>query len=155
MQARKLVCSCDACICGRYESCSKQVQLGGKMKRVAVTVIGDGLNQPQLANLEQWSKYLSKGTIFAVNSDPNERREGLYWLAQALGPAYPAPANMVHATDQFEEGWLIAPSKVGVRHEPSLPLPSSHLTSTLLPTSHSSRTCSNPTATVLLARADQ
>ena len=104
MQARKLVCSCDACIRGRYESCSKEVQLGGKMKRVAVTVIGDGLNQPQIANLEQWSKYLKKGTIFAINSDPNERREGLYWLAQALGPAYPAPASVVHATDQFEVG---------------------------------------------------
>ena len=104
MQARKLVCACDACMRGRYESCSKVVPLGGQMKRVAVTVTGDRLNQPQLASLEEWSKYLAKGTLFGVNSDPNERREGFYWLAQALGPAYPAPANMVHATDQFEVG---------------------------------------------------
>ena len=111
MQARKLICSCDACLRGRYECCSKVAQLGGKMHRVQVEVTGDGLNQPQLASLEAWSKYLTKGTLFAVNSDPCERREGLYWLARALGPAYPAPARMVHATDQFEEGWLVVPAQ--------------------------------------------
>ena len=40
-----------------------------------------------------------------------KRCQGLYWLARALGPAYPAPAHMVHATDQFEEGWLVVPAQ--------------------------------------------
>jgi len=111
MQARKLMCSCNQCIRGRYENCEKSISLGGKMRRVKLTVLGDGLSQPQLASLAEWSRHLDKGVIFACNSDPAERREGLYWLALANGPAYPAPADMVHATDQFEEGWLVVPAQ--------------------------------------------
>jgi len=31
-------------------------------------------------------------------------------LLLTRGPAFAAPSNMVHATDQFEEGWLVVPA---------------------------------------------
>jgi len=64
-----------------------------------------------LERLGSRHEQVHKGVIFACNSDPAERREGLYWLALASGPAFAAPADMVHATDQFEEGWLVVPAK--------------------------------------------
>ena len=33
--------------------------------------------------------------------------EGVYWLAQLLDVAFPATAAMAHASDVFEEGWLL------------------------------------------------
>ena len=38
-------------------------------------------------------------------------REGQYWLALLLDAAFPATAAMAHASDVFQEGWLIVKAK--------------------------------------------
>ena len=49
--------------------------------------------------------------LVAFTSHASERRlwpmEGCYWLARTLGPAFAVPASQVHASDYFEEGWLV------------------------------------------------
>ena len=45
--------------------------------------------------------------LFAAVCD----REGQYWLALLLDAAFPATAAMAHASDVFQEGWLIVKAK--------------------------------------------
>ena len=46
--------------------------------------------------------------LVAVRADRAEHYiEGVYWLARLCGPAFAAPSRLVHATSEFEEGWLI------------------------------------------------
>jgi len=47
--------------------------------------------------------------IVAMNVEKDDLwMEGPYWLIKLLGPAFPAPSELVHAGSVFEEGWLIA-----------------------------------------------
>lgn len=65
----------------------------------------------QLEELAAWSEQLTSGMLVAFTSHASERRlwpmEGCYWLARTLGPAFAVPASQVHASDYFEEGWLV------------------------------------------------
>ena len=50
--------------------------------------------------------------LVAVRAERAEHYiEGVYWLAHLLGPAFPAPSRLVHATSVFEEGWMIVPAQ--------------------------------------------
>ena len=61
---------------------------------------------PQLKELAEFAKLLDKNKLIAVNCDA-----GGYWLARCSGPAFPVPADMIHTTEQFEEGWLVVPAR--------------------------------------------
>ena len=55
---------------------------------------------------------LKADSIVAVRVPPDQRRlwpeEGDYWLVHIDSEAFEAPADLVHSTDEIEEGWLIA-----------------------------------------------
>lgn len=58
--------------------------------------------------LEEFAEKLEGGVLVAVNAADDERGiEGDYWLALLLGGAFVCPVNLVHATDDFEAGWLV------------------------------------------------
>ena len=62
----------------------------------------------QLLQLHEFGELLEKGMLVAANAADDERHlEGDYWLALLVGGAFECPADMVHATDVFEEGWLV------------------------------------------------
>ena len=68
------------------------------------------VGMPQLDALEEWGEGLEKGQVVAVRVDGSEvqKHNGQrHWLAQVLGPAFQLPDSMVHATQGYEEGWLV------------------------------------------------
>jgi|EP00966_Prymnesium_polylepis_P057342 hypothetical protein len=62
-----------------------------------------------MQSLEEFGDKLEAPMIVAMNVDKDDLwMEGPYWLIKLLGPAFPAPSELVHAGSVFEEGWLIA-----------------------------------------------
>ena len=109
MQARPMWCICAACLLGRFNDCSMQAEMGGRMRQVtAPLAVGVQERQPQMQSLEAWGDQLKDGMICAMRADKDDLwMEGPYWLVRLLGPAFPAPSNLVHTGSEFEEGWLI------------------------------------------------
>ena len=66
----------------------------------------------QIDSLLEWGALLKVGMVVAVRVPPDQRRlwpeEGDYWLVHIDSEAFEAPADLVHSTDEIEEGWLIA-----------------------------------------------
>jgi uncharacterized membrane protein YgcG len=58
--------------------------------------------------------------------------EGVYWLAVLLDAAFPATAKMTHASDVFEEGWLLVQAK-WYKYEPDAKHPKGWRGYSLLP----------------------
>ena len=59
-------------------------------------------------SLQEWADNLKANLLVAFKAAADQRHlEGDYWLAKVLGPAFPAPADMVHAGTEYKEGWLI------------------------------------------------
>jgi hypothetical protein len=83
----------------------------GTMHRVAVPWLS-GPALRQLEELAAWGEMLKSGMIVAFTADAAETHiEGSYWLALIEGPAHPVPESQVHASDQFEEGWLVVKAR--------------------------------------------
>ena len=58
--------------------------------------------------LQEWANNLKPNLLVAFKAAADQQNlEGDYWLAKILGPAFPAPADMVHAGTEYREGWLI------------------------------------------------
>ena len=54
------------------------------------------------------TEMLKAGMIVGYTANASETHiEGSYWLALIKGPAFPVPESQVHASDQFEAGWLV------------------------------------------------
>ena len=75
---------------------------------MAPLAVGVQERLPQMQSLETWGDQLKDGMICAMRADKDDLwMEGPYWLVLILGPAFPAPSNLIHAGSEFEEGWLI------------------------------------------------
>ena len=56
-------------------------------------------------SLQEWADNLKANMLVAFKAAADERHlEGDYWLANILGPAFPAPADMVYAGTEYKEG---------------------------------------------------
>lgn len=63
---------------------------------------------PMIESLEEFAALLKPGMIIAVRAAESELdEEGPYWLLRVNSEAFEVPEDMVHATDQFEAGWLV------------------------------------------------
>ena len=84
------------------------------MHRVAVPWLS-GPTLHQLAELAAWGELLKSEMVVAFTADPADAStwplEGSYYLAQIQGPAFPVPESQVHASDQFEAGWLVVKAR--------------------------------------------
>jgi hypothetical protein len=81
------------------------------MHRVAVPWLS-GPALRQLEELAAWGEMLKPGMIVAFTADDADTHiEGSYWLALVEGVAHPVPESQVHASDQFEEGWLVVKAR--------------------------------------------
>ena len=106
LQACHEFCPCSQCLLGRYLSCELKAEMGS-MHRVAVPWLS-GPPLRQLEELAAWGEMLKAGTIVGYTANASETHiEGSYWLALIKGPAFPVPESQVHASDQFEAGWLV------------------------------------------------
>ena len=46
--------------------------------------------------------------VVAIRAAAHERHlEGKFWLLLVDSEAFPVPMELVHASDQYEEGWLV------------------------------------------------
>ena len=83
--------------------------------RHVVTPLSKGsarVRDGQLLSLQEFAEKLEGGMLVAVNVDDDERDlEGDYWLALLSGAAFECPEDLVHATDNFEAGWLVVRAK--------------------------------------------
>ena len=113
MQACHEFCPCSPCLLGRYASCTLRSEMGA-MHRVAVPWLS-GAPLRQLEELQAWGEMLKGGMVIAFTADLADANiyplEGNYYLAQIQGPAYPVPESQVHASDRFEEGWLVVKAR--------------------------------------------
>ena len=106
MQACHEFCACSECLLGRYLSCELKPEMGAMHGAKVPFVSGVALRQ--LEELAAWGEMLCNGMLVGYTADRRETHlEGNYWLALLKGPAYPVAAENVHASDQFEEGWLV------------------------------------------------
>lgn len=77
------------------------------MRSYTVPRVGAG-QKPQMMALQEWAASLCKGQVVVfVAHAADVHMEGVYWLALLLDGAFPATAAMAHASDAFEEGWLL------------------------------------------------
>ena len=61
---------------------------------------------PQIESLEAWAKLLKPGMVVAIRAAAHERHlEGKFWLLLVDSEAFPVLMELVHASDQYEEGW--------------------------------------------------
>ena len=107
--ARPMWCVCPPCLLGKFGECEMVAEMGGPMRTVSAPLAaGVQERQPQMQSLEVFGDKLEAGMIVAFNVDKDDLwMEGPYWLVKLLGPAFPAPSELVHAGSVFEEGWLI------------------------------------------------
>lgn len=105
-------CSCSSCRPPLYDfyNCKLKSQ-NGKFRRVECKLAkGQVAGVPQLLALEEWAASLEKGQVVAVRVDESEAGKyngQTYYLALVLGLAFELPESMVHATQGYEEGWLV------------------------------------------------
>jgi hypothetical protein len=110
VQARAECCPCLECLCGRYDSCLLQSE-HGRMRSYTVPKLG-AAQKPQMMALHEWADSLCKGQVVVfVAHAADVHMEGVYWLALLLDDAFAATAKMAHASDEFEEGWLLVRAK--------------------------------------------
>ena len=110
LQARAEFCPCLECLLGRYDTCLLQSE-HGRMRPYSVPKLG-AASKPQLVALQEWAGSLCKGQVVVfVAHAADVHMEGVYWLALLLDGAFPATAQMAHASDVFEEGWLLVRAK--------------------------------------------
>ena len=104
-------CVCPPCLLGKFADCRMVAEMGGHMRRVRVPLAaGVQERQPQMQSLEAWGELLEKDMLCAMHVTKDDLwMEGPYWLVLILGPAFPAPSNLIYAGCEFEEGWLIVP----------------------------------------------
>ena len=113
VQARAEFCPCLECLLGRYDSCLLKSE-HGQMRSYTVPRLG-AVQKPQMMALQEWADSLRKGQVVVfVAHSADVHMEGVYWLALLLDSAFPATAADVaraHASDVFEEGWLLVKAK--------------------------------------------
>ena len=69
---------------------------------------GEVARTNQIECLVEWAKLLKPGMVVAVRaSTDKEHIEGKYWLLLVDSEAIEMPEDMVHSTNEFEEGWLV------------------------------------------------
>ena len=91
------------------------------MRSYTVPRVGS-TQKAQMMALQEWADSLRKGQIVVfVAHAADVHMEGVYWLALLLDDAFPATAAMAHASDVFEEGWLLVRASYA---PPGRPFPS-------------------------------
>ena len=91
--SRQLGLPLAACLLGRFNDCTMQAEMGGRMRQVtAPLAAGVQERQPQMQSLEAWGDGLKDKMLCAVCVVKDDLwMEGPYWLVLLLGPAFPAP----------------------------------------------------------------
>lgn len=104
LHVRHSFCACKPCICLEFDKC-EMMQHVGKMTRVSAPLDNSAATRrPMLESLEEWADCLCAGMLVAVRAGEGEHD---YWLAKLLGSAFAVPSSLVHAGDEYEEGWLV------------------------------------------------
>jgi hypothetical protein len=131
LRARAEACCCTFCLLGQYDSCQLKSE-HGQMRTYHVPKIG-AAQKPQLVALQEWADLLSKGMVVVFAADKADvHMEGVYWLAKLLDAAFPATAAMAHASDVFEQGWLVVKAQF-YKYEPDAKHPKGWRGYSLLP----------------------
>ena len=108
LRTGRMFCSCVPCSMLDFERC-ELVALMGRTRPVQVPLPrGTASRVPQIESLEAWAKLLKPGMVVAIRAAARERHlEGKFWLLLVDSEAFPVPMGLVHASDQYEEGWLV------------------------------------------------
>ena len=65
-------------------------------------------------SLQAWAEKLAARQVHAVSVVREDQSIGLctqrYWLVLLTGPAFEAPEDMVHLTEEIPAGWLVVPA---------------------------------------------
>ena len=82
----------------------------GWKKEKGITTRVWGVGSPPTLNRKRPKRAFS--SVRWWGSDESETHlEGSYWLALIIGRAFPVPEIQVHASDQFEAGWLVVKAR--------------------------------------------
>ena len=63
---------------------------------------------PQIESLEAWARMLKPSMVVGVRAGAAERHlEGAVWLLLVTSEAFAVPEDLVHATAEYEAGYLV------------------------------------------------
>jgi hypothetical protein len=108
LRVGRMFCSCWPCTLLDFDTCEMVAQMG----RVRTVQVPLPRNTPsrvgQIESLEEWGDLLKPGMVVAVRAGAAELGlEGPFWLLLVESEAFEVSAELVHATAQFEAGWLV------------------------------------------------
>ena len=103
-----------------FEHCEMTAMMG-RTRTVQVPLPrGTASRVPQIESLEEWAALLKLGMVVAVRAAPAERHlEGGFWLLHVDSEAFEVPENLVHATSEYEAGWLVVRARWFALHQRS------------------------------------
>ena len=83
--------------------------LSGRTRPVQVPLPkGNVSRTPQIESLEAWARMLKPSMVVGVRAGAAERHlEGSVWLLLVTSEAFAVPENLVHATAEYEVGYLV------------------------------------------------
>ena len=83
--------------------------LSGRTRPVQVPLPkGNVSRTPQIESLEAWARMLKPSMVVGVRAGAAERHlEGSVWLLLVTSEAFAVPENLVHATAEYEAGYLV------------------------------------------------
>jgi hypothetical protein len=112
LYVRDSYCACEPCRRRDYAKCLFQQECG-RMRRVTTPLVQHVRGALTMtAQLEEWASTIDGRQLLAVRHG----ELASFWLARAMGRPFKATEDMVHSTDEFEEGWLLVQIKWFDKH---------------------------------------
>lgn len=120
LRTGRMFCACVPCSMLDFEHCEMTAMMG-RTRTVQVPLPrGTASRVPQIESLEEWAALLKLGMVVAVRAAPAERHlEGGFWLLHVDSEAFEVPENLVHATSEYEAGWLVVRARWFALHQRS------------------------------------
>lgn len=103
-----MFCACVPCSMLDFTHC-EMTALVGCTRLVQVPLPkGNVSRTPQIESLEEWARVLKPSMVVGVRAVGAEHHlEGSVWLLLVTSEAFAVPENLVHATAEYEAGYLV------------------------------------------------
>ncbi|KAL1504483.1 hypothetical protein AB1Y20_010888 [Prymnesium parvum] len=103
-----MFCSCVPCTLLDFEHCEMTAMMGRTQQVLVPLPRGTASRVPQIESLQEWADQLKPNMVVAVRANGAEwQSEGPVWLLHIDSEAFEVPEDMVHATAEYEAGWLV------------------------------------------------
>jgi len=108
LRTGRMFCACEPCTRLDFAHCELTSVLGHTRNVQVPLPRGAASRVGQIESLEEWASLLKPGMMVGVRATGAEQHlEGPVWLLLIESEAFPMPEDLVHASVEYEAGWLV------------------------------------------------